>query len=154
MRSEVDLKGNVWTIPASRMKGKRPHRVPLTDRAVEIAAAFMPDGDKDGPLFPGAKPGKPLSNMSLLAVLSRMKLDRYTVHGFRSTFKDWARDLTDFPNELSEAALAHVIADKTEAAYARSTMFAKRRRMMEAWQAFMDGRPTADNVVEIGRAAS
>jgi integrase len=129
-RSEIDLKERAWNIPGERTKSGRPHRVPLSGAAIELLAALPSEGAY---LFPGAKAGKPLSNMAMLETLRRMGRDDLTAHGFRSTFKDWASECTAYPGELSEAALAHVIDDKTEAAYRRGDLFEKRRRMMADW---------------------
>jgi integrase len=129
---EIDLDGAVWTVPPERMKGGKEHRVPLSPRALEIVNAMHEL--RDGPfVFPGQKRGKPLSTMALEMVLRRMKVDDATVHGFRSSFRDWAAERTHFPNEVCEAALAHVIENKAEAAYRRGDLFNKRRKLMEAW---------------------
>lgn len=129
--AEVDLENGVWTIPAERMKAGKEHRVPLTPQAI---AYLGPRGDDAQLVFESeTKPGKTISDMSMTAVLRRMKRDGITVHGFRSTFRDWAGETTSFPREVIEAALAHGIKDKAEAAYARSDLFEKRRKLMEAW---------------------
>ena len=131
---EVDLDAKVWTIPQERMKAAKEHRVPLTDAAI---ALLGPKGEDAALIFGSeAKPGKPISDMSMTAVLRRMGRDGITVHGFRSTFRDWAGETTGFPREVIEAALAHGIKDKAEAAYARSDLFDKRRKLMEAWAVF------------------
>jgi len=127
---EIDLAARLWTIPGERMKAGAEHRVPLTDRCVEIlgeakAATTL--------VFPG--PRGQLSNMALLSVLARMKRDDLTVHGFRSTFRDWAAETTNHPNEVVEMALAHTIGSKVEAAYRRGDLFEKRRRLMDDWAA-------------------
>lgn len=128
---EIDLKNCIWTIPANRMKAGKEHRVPLSAAAV---ALLGPRRDDDALVFKSeVKPGKPISDMSMTAVLRRMKRDEITVHGFRSTFRDWAGETTGFPREVIEAALAHGIKDKAEAAYARSDLFDKRRNLMDAW---------------------
>jgi integrase len=129
---EFDLGRAVWTIPATRMKAGREHRVPLSRRALKIIKAMHQARNGDF-VFPGHKPGKPLSVMALEMVLRRMKIDDATVHGFRSAFRDWAAECTNFPNEVCEAALAHVIENKAEAAYRRGDPFDKRRKLMEAW---------------------
>src|SRR5262245_36230517 len=115
---EIDLKEKVWTIPAERMKAKVEHKVPLSDRAVELLQSVQ--GLDDVFVFPGQNGGKPLSNMSLLMLLRRMDRGDLTTHGFRSTFRDWAGDCTNFPREVIEAALAHTLKNKVEAAYRRS----------------------------------
>jgi integrase len=132
---EFDLDRAVWTVLASRMKAGREHRVPLSRRALKIMKT-MHEARDGGFVFPGQKPGKPLSVMALEMVLRRMKIDGVTVHGFRSTFRDWAAECTNFPNEVCEAALAHVIENKAEAAYRRGDLFDKRRKLMEAWAAY------------------
>jgi integrase len=129
---EFDLKAGTWTIPADRMKARRPHTVPLSPAALAILEAMK--AHKVGEfVFPGAKAGKSISNMACLKVLERMKRGDLTVHGFRSTFRDWAAECTNFPREVAEAALAHTIGDKVEAAYRRGDLIAKRRALMEAW---------------------
>lgn len=134
---EVDLDAKVWTIPAGRMKAAKEHRVPLTDSTLPLLGQ-CPEGTPDDALIFGseAKPGKPISDMSMTAVLRRMERTDITVHGFRSTFRDWAGETTGFPREVIEAALAHGIKDKAEAAYARSDLFDKRRKLMEAWASY------------------
>jgi integrase len=142
--AEFDLDKVEWLIPPERMKSKRAHRVPLSPRAVEIVTALQLLGGEW--LIPGGKPGKPLSDMALLVLLRRMAVD-VTPHGFRSTFKDWASECTPFANEVSEMALAHVIADKTESAYRRGDLYEKRKALMTAWAAFCEPKQT-DNVVQ------
>jgi integrase len=129
----------VWTVPADRIKAQREHRVPLAARALAILEK-MPAGQF---IFPGWKRGKPLSNMAMLGVLERMGRGDVTLHGFRLTFKDWASERTNFPGEVSEAALAHIVGDKVEAAYRRGTLFEKRHRLMEAWAEFCSSKPAA-----------
>jgi integrase len=168
--SEVDAKGKVWIVPAERMKADRDHRVPLSAPALAVLEHL--NGQGGDFIFPGLKAGKPLSNMAMLNLIGRMNGDRreaalplyvdpkrsgaeVTPHGFRSTFKDWARERTNFQAELSEAALAHAIGDKTEAAYARGDLFDKRRRLMDTWAEF-SAKPTtsASLVVNIRRQTS
>lgn len=128
---EVDLENRIWIIPAERMKAGKEHRVPLT---LEAIALVGPRRDDSALVFESeAKAGRPISDMSMTAVLRRMGRDGITVHGFRSTFRDWAGETTCFPREVIEAALAHGIKDKAEAAYARSDLFDKRRDLMVAW---------------------
>lgn len=132
---EIDLVGKVWTIPAERMKAGKEHRVPLSDRALEIVEAMKAHKDgEDGWLFPGAKAGSSLSNGAFLSVL-RMRMNRtdITPHGFRSTFRDWAGEETAFPREVIEHALAHRLKDKAEAAYQRGDLLRKRAQLMQAW---------------------
>ncbi len=128
--SEIDRAAKTWTIPAERMKAQREHRVPLSEAAIRVLSKLPSEGDF---VFVGAKPGKPLSNMAMLKLLSRMERSDLTVHGFRSTFRDWAAETTNYPREAAEAALAHSISDKTEAAYRRGDLFEKRGKLMQAW---------------------
>lgn len=132
---ELDLASSVWTVPAHRMKAGYEHRVPLSRRALKIVKTLHETRDGDF-IFPGQKPGKSLSVMALEMVLRRMKVDGVTVHGFRSSFRDWAAECTNFTNEVCEAALAHVIKNKAEAAYRRGDLFDKRRKLMEAWAVY------------------
>jgi integrase len=133
---ELDLPGHLWVIPPERMKAAKRHAVPLVPRAMEIIRA-MPK--VSGYTFPG--PGKKeLSENAMLSVLKRMKLSHYTVHGFRSSFRDWASDQTDYPSEVIEMALAHVVKDKTEAAYRRGELLDKRRKLAADWCAYLDGK--------------
>jgi integrase len=132
-RSDIDEGAAVWTIPGDSMKGGREHRVPLSRRALEIVRSLPIDGAY---LFPGERAGGHLSNMAMLKLLERIKRNDLTVHGFRSTFRDWAAERTNFPGEVAEAALAHVVGDKVEAAYRRGDLFEKRRRLMKAWGEF------------------
>jgi integrase len=133
--SELDLDAKVWTVPAERMKGARPHRVPLTPRMVEILGRLKPLRRGDF-VFPGLKPGKPLSTGVFDAMLERLKVP-VTAHGFRSSFRDWAGERTSFPREIAEAALAHVVGDDTEQAYRRGDSLEKRRKLMIAWADFV-----------------
>lgn len=135
--SEFDLTEKLWTIPAERMKSGREHSVPLSDSVLLLlkriqAETLMREGGDY--VFLGEK-GKPLSNMAGLALLKRMGRADITVHGFRSTFRDWCAEATDYPNHVAEMALAHVIDDKTEAAYRRGELLAKRRALMQDWAA-------------------
>jgi integrase len=130
--SEVDLDAAVWTIPAERMKAKKEHRVPLSKQALAMLKRMHKHRAGEF-VFMGAKPGKPLSNMALLTLLERLGRSDLTVHGFRSTFRDWAAERTNFPREVAEHALAHSLPDKVEAAYRRGDLFEKRRRLMDAW---------------------
>lgn len=130
---EIDLKAAVWVIPAERMKAGREHRVPLTPRAVEILTELAGlKAGRDAFVFPGRKEGRPLSVMAMDMLMRRMKVD-FTVHGFRSSFRDWAGEETTFPREVAEAALAHVVGDETERAYRRGDALEKRRKLMAAW---------------------
>jgi integrase len=141
--SEINLAQKTWTIPASRMKGTKEHRVPLPGPAVAILkeqARLQPSkiaaDDPSAFVFPGARRKRPLSDMAMLKLLERMGHHDITVHGFRSTFRDWAAERTNFPNHVVEVALAHAISDKVEAAYRRGDLFEKRRRLMDAWATF------------------
>jgi integrase len=129
---EFDLEAKVWTIPGERMKMKIEHRVPLSEEAVRVVKDAMTRA-RDGWLFPGYKVGKPLSNMAMLLLLRRMDRSDITVHGFRSTFRDWVADCTEYPGELAEMALAHTVKSQTERAYRRRDMLERRRQMMEDW---------------------
>ncbi len=129
--AEIDLDDGVWTIPAERMKGGKEHQVPLSKRAIAILENLP--RERGGYLFPGAKAKAPLSNMAMLELLRGMDGNGSTVHGFRSTFRDWAGDRTNFARDVIEHALAHQIKDKAEAAYRRSAALDKRRQLMEAW---------------------
>jgi integrase len=138
---EIDFEKQLWTIPASRMKAGREHVVPLSKAAISVferARAYRTEGSDL--VFPGAKRGRPLSDMTLTKVMRDMERSE-TPHGFRSSFKDWASETTSFANELSEAALAHAIKDKTEAAYRRGNLLEKRRDMMDSWADFCQSRP-------------
>lgn len=149
--SEIDLTAGVWTIPADRMKAKREHRVPLSERAIKLLGA-LPQGKPDDLVFPAPRGGV-LSDMSLTAVLRRMEMDA-TAHGFRSTFRDWAAEHTNYPHHVAEMALAHAIGDKVEKAYRRGDLFEKRHRMMADWAAFCDTVQPAGSVVPINRRKS
>lgn len=135
---EVDLEKAEWTIPAERMKAGKEHRIPLSEQAVAILQEVQPLNTKwreDAPLFPSSAGGK-LSGMAMSMLLRRMDRDAITVHGFRSTFRDWAGESTSFPREVVEHAMAHQLADKAEAAYQRGTLFPKRIKLMAAWAAY------------------
>lgn len=145
---EIDLEAATWTIPADRMKAGTEHRVPLSAPAVALLRGVQ--GLSPTIVFPSPKSSpaepKPLSDMTLLAVLRRLKVEAVP-HGFRSTFRDWAEEATHYPHEVKEAALAHTVKNKTEAAYRRSDLFEKRREMMDAWAAWTAG--AAAKVVRI-----
>jgi integrase len=132
---EIDLRSKTWTIPSSRMKTKREHRIPLSRRCIEILKEVRKLSKDNLYVFPNPVTGKPLSNMVFLMLLRRMKQD-ITAHGFRSSFRDWASERTNIPHDVCEAALAHSLKDKTEAAYKRTDLFDKRRELMESWAAF------------------
>ena len=139
--AELNLKAALWTVPANRIKGGREHRIPLSAPALTIVkkmkALPVPDGEKpSGFVFPGGKEGKGLSNGAMLALLRRMKRMDITVHGFRSTVRDWAAEKTNYPREVAEMTLAHAVGDKVEAAYRRGDLFEKRRLLMADWATF------------------
>lgn len=135
--SEIDLKARVWEIPADRMKMDRPHRIPLSKRAVKVLERAQ--GLDDDLVFPGTRKGKPLSDRTLLKLIRENGFD-VDIHGFRTSFRTWAQERTSFPREVAEAALAHLSGDETERAYARSDLFEKRRKMMEAWSGYLSGK--------------
>lgn len=149
--SEMDLASALWTIPASRMKARREHKVPLSDAAVAVLERLA--RVQDNPfVFPGMKEDRPLSNLAMLMLLRRMDLGHLTVHGFRSSFRDWAAEETAFPNMVAEMALAHTVGSAVEAAYRRGDLLEKRRAMMQAWADYVKTQPTT-NVVQLrGRA--
>lgn len=156
-RDEFDLGAGIWTIPADRMKAGRPHRVPLSSQALALIKAALAD-EGSNYVFQGAKERRPLSNMAGLALLKRMGFGDITVHGFRSTFRDWAAEQTNFPREVAEASLAHVVKDKTEAAYQRGDLIEKRALLMKAWADYCSRPAPAGNVVDMpsraGRGAA
>ena len=135
---EIDRPARVWTIPARRMKSKREHRIPLTGRAAEILTIARRLGDGRGPFVFPSQGGKPISITRLPRLLQNLKVAAVP-HGFRSSFRDWAAELTNHPREVVEAALAHVVGNQTEAAYARSDLFERRRRLMDDWAEYLDG---------------
>ena len=135
---EVDTAGRVWTIPAVRMKAKRAHRVPLSERAVEILEAARTLGD-GGPLVFPSRGGQPLDEKRLRWLFHRHRIAAVP-HGFRSSFRDWAAERTNHPREVVEAALAHAVQNKVEAAYARSDLFERRHRLMDDWADYLNGK--------------
>jgi integrase len=130
-----EIQGDTWIVPSIRMKGDREHRVPLSRRALKILAELPRE---DNFVFLGAHSGRPLSNMALLSLLRRMGRGDLTAHGFRSSFRDWCAECTAYPREVAEAALAHMIESKVEAAYRRGDLFEKRRRLMAEWAAYCE----------------
>jgi integrase len=144
---EIDLVSRLWTVPASRMKAANEHRVPLAPRAVTIVKAMAAIQQNEF-VFPGMKQGRSLSDMSLLMLLRDLR-PGITTHGFRSTFKDWCSECTHTPNFVSEAALAHSVADKVEAAYRRADLLEKRRVLMEAWAEFCGRKPVPADVIPL-----
>jgi integrase len=148
--NEIDLDKKIWGIPAVRMKAAREHRVPLSPHGMKIIETMRKLGSQ-GYVFPGAKPEVPMSSMAMAMLLRRMKAD-ITVHGFRSTFRDWASEITGFSHEVCEMALAHTIANKAEAAYRRGDLLEKRRKLMEAWAGYCTT-PKDANVVPLHKKA-
>jgi len=142
---EFDLTSGVWTIPADRIKAGKEHRIPLSEPARDLLRKQYECRTSDS-VFPGLGKNKPLSNMALLMLLKRMKYAAITTHGFRSTFRDWAAEQTNFPREVAEMALAHAIQNKVEAAYRRGGLFEKRSKLMAAWAAYCC-KPTKENVL-------
>jgi integrase len=138
---EFDLNEKIWTIPAGRTKSDKEHRVPLSPDTVTLIHNMNEISQSDY-VFPGARSRRPLSNMAFLQLLKRMGHGDLTAHGFRSTFKDWAAERTNYPNEVSEMALAHTISDKAERAYRRGELLEKRRRLMDDWAEFCSMVPT------------
>lgn len=136
--SESDLEGGIWTRPASRMKSKKEHRVPLSERALEVLAEAARLGAGRGLVFHGTKAGKPLSYMMLSKLTKGLG---YDVHVVRTSFKTWAQERTNTLREVSEAALAHVVKDKSEAAYARSDFFEKKSKLAGAWCQYLSKNP-------------
>ncbi len=143
--SEIDMDAAIWAVPAARMKAGKEHRVPLSEPAAAVLRKLLPmrPAGSDGYLFPGATGGVGLSNMGMPMLLRRMNRLDVTVHGFRSTFRDWCAEQTNYPNHVAEAALAHVVGDKVEAAYRRGDLFEHRRRLMDEWAAYCD-RPSVN----------
>ena len=135
----MDLDAGVWTIPAARMKAKRDHRVPLAGRVLEILHDARRRSDGTGLVFRSPR-GKPLSDMTLSKLIKELGIAAVP-HGFRSSFRDWAAERTNTPREVVEAALAHTVRNPTEAAYARSDLFERRRHLMDEWTAYLDGEP-------------
>ena len=142
MWKEVDDVGRTWTVPAERMKAKRIHRVPLSPRCMEILDRARQIGAQSAFVFPGRSGDKPLSNMVFLMTLRRMDQE-VTAHGFRSSFRDWAAEQTNFPREVCETALAHAVENRVEAAYRRSDLFEKRRELMADWANYVTSGRTA-----------
>ena len=136
--SEIDEDGRVWTIPAERMKAARQHRVPLSARALAVLGEARLLDDGSGLIFPSSRPGRPMDASRLLRPIRDLGFDA-TLHGFRSSFRDWCGEATNTPREVAEAALAHVVSNAAEAAYARSDLFEKRRALMDRWAAFVAG---------------
>jgi integrase len=151
---EIDMDAKVWTIPAERMKAGREHRVPLSDTAMKLLEA-LPRYAGNGFVFPSSKTGGMTSDTALMAVLRRMGRSDLTVHGFRSTFGDWAGEKTDYQYEVRQQAIAHKLPDKADGAYFRSDLFVKRKGLMEDWARYCRTIETAKegNVVPIRKKA-
>ena len=145
--TEIDMKNKIWTIPPERMKAGREHRVPLASRAIAILKALQ-ENAVGTYVFTSDLEGNPLSSMAMSMLLRRMQVKKATVHGFRSSFRDWAGNVSSFPREVVETALAHVIGDKAEQAYRRSDALEKRRKLMEAWGAYCEPARAA-NIVKL-----
>ena len=150
---EIDLAQRTWTIPAVRMKAGKEHIIPLSDAAVSVLQAQAAAHGMEGFIFPGTRSGKPLSNMAGLMLLKRMGRADLTVHGFRSAFRDWAGESTSHPREVIEHALAHQLRNKAEAAYARGSLFEKRRVLMADWARHCDHIALPADVVQLVRSA-
>lgn len=154
--NEIDLDARVWSIPAERMKTRREHRVPLSDEAVSVLTQ-LPRIAGNPYLFPGSRHSRPLSNMALLQLMRGMgygvggEKGPYVPHGFRSSFRDWSGEVSSFPRDVAEMALAHVIESKVEAAYRRGDLFQKRAKMMEAWANYVSLSTDSSRVVTLGR---
>ncbi|MBB4286825.1 tyrosine-type recombinase/integrase [Roseospira goensis] len=149
---EIDREARQWRIPGNRMKAGRPHVVPLSDRALEILdqAWALRRSDDQALVFEGARPGRPMSDMTLTMTLRRMEVNA-TAHGFRSSFRDWAAETTNVPREVAEQALAHTLKDKVERAYRRSDLLEKRRLLMEQWAATVTAEDRGATVVPMAR---
>ncbi len=148
---EIDLDDRIWTVPAPRMKERIEHRVPLSDAAIGVIAPLQEVRVSEY-VFPGMKPGRPLSASAMEMLLQRMKVENVTVHGFRSSFRDWCGDETQFPREVAEAALSHKVGDAVERAYRRRDALERRRALMAAWGSFCTGE-LAGNVVPLRSSA-
>ena len=146
--SEFDLDNRLWTIPGERMKAGKPHRVPLTDEVLKLLQGIKGEGY----VFPGARQGRPLSNMAMTMVLRRLGHPDLTVHGFRSSFRDWCAEETHYPNIVAEQALAHTVGNAVEAAYRRGDLLDKRRALMADWATYCTTKPAA-NVIPLRNSA-
>jgi integrase len=149
---EIDLEARTWTIPGSRMKGGKEHKVPLSNAAISVLKAMAAIRQSDY-VFPSHLPGRPVHGASVTGIAKRVAGADITLHGFRSSFRDWAAECTNFPREVAEMALAHAIPDAVEAAYRRGDLFDKRRKLMDAWAAYCAKVETdAGKVVALARA--
>ena len=141
---EIDATGAVWTVPATRMKAKREHRVPLCGRALEVLDAARTLGDGNRLVFP-MRSARSIASSTFPKMLQQHEVAAVP-HGFRSSFRDWAAEMTDHPREVIEAALAHVVQNKVEAAYARSDLFERRRKLMDDWGSYLGGNRSHEGV--------
>ncbi len=146
---EIDWQRKLWVVPAERMKAHREHRVPLSEAAIRLLKNLKDEKQSDY-IFPGWKVKSPLTGAACLKLLHDMGHDDLTTHGFRSTFRDWAAEQTSTPSRIAEAALAHVVGDKTEAAYQRGDLLEKRRLLMQAWADYCS-RAKSAKVVQLGQ---
>ena len=151
--AEIDLDGRTWTVPAERMKAGREHRVPLSDRAIEILTEARALGDGDGLVFPGPKTGRAMFRARFSRLLKQLGIAAVP-HGFRSSFRDWAAERTNAPHAVMEAALAHTNPNKAEAAYARSDLFERRRKLMESWCRYLNPQPAAVVPIDTRRSTA
>jgi integrase len=150
---EVDMEAKIWTVPAERMKAGREHRVPLSATSFDLITRMHNQRVNDF-IFPGMKKDRPLSVMSMAMLMRRMEYSAFTVHGFRSAFRDWAGDSTTFPREVAEAALAHTVGDETERAYRRSDALAKRRKLMDAWERYLGAAVEKSNILPMKKGVA
>jgi integrase len=148
--TEIDMKAKVWTVPRERMKTGIEHRAPLSDRAVDILKAMQAVARGEF-VFPSHRSDRPLSGMACPMLLRRMGVFNVTVHGFRSAFRDWCGEATNFPREIAEAALAHAVGDAVERAYRRGDALERRRKLMDDWARYCEGGQSG-NVVPLKRA--
>jgi integrase len=146
---EIDRDQRLWIIPVERMKAGREHRVPLSDRALEILKIMQGDSGAAGLVFPSRKPGRPRSGMELARAIQRAEGGPVTAHGFRSAFRDWAGDATHFAREIAEAALAHSVGNSTELAYRRTTALEKRRELMRTWEFYLSATEPSAKVIPL-----
>jgi len=151
--SEVNTGERLWVVPAERMKSGKEHRVPLSVAALAILEQMQAIRQGDF-VFPGGKAHRPISNMAMMMTLRRMGRGDLTVHGFRSSFRDWAAERTEFPGEVAEMALAHAVGDKVEAAYRRGDLFQKRRQLMDAWSRYCTALPADKAAAVFSNAAA
>jgi integrase len=154
--TEIDMQEAVWTVPGERMKANREHRVPLSEAALAVLRGVLPLRNVEAGdwVFPGAKAGRPLSGMAMLMLLRRMQRGDLTAHGFRSALRDWTAETTGYSREVAEAALAHTLGDRVEAAYRRGDLFQKRRRLMQDWATFCGRQAAPSESVTPIRAAA